>query len=100
MTIKQDVEAQIRGWFPQEPKVSSQQVNSLSSVGSHSYRNFRILSRVAILAAAIPFIALIWFSNINPFIRFVYQIVILAVVAVLSDRSDRYAKRKYPLKEL
>jgi hypothetical protein len=98
MKRRENAERKIRGWLPQEPKISSLQL-SISGIGNHSYRNFRILSRVAILAAAIPFLALIWFSNINPLIRLVYQVVIISVVIVLSARADRYAKRKYLQKE-
>jgi len=100
MSKKSALQNRIRGWIPQEPKLSNRQVNILSSIGNHSYRNFRVLSRVAILVAAIPVLALIWFSNINPLIRFVCQVAIISVVIVLSAMADRYGKRKYLQKEI
>jgi hypothetical protein len=100
MKAKYSIGSRIRGWFPQEPKLGNRRLNILSSTGSHSYRNFRILSKVAIVATAIPFLTLIWFSSINPLIRFAYQITIYSVVIVLSAIADRYAKRKHLQKGL
>jgi hypothetical protein len=89
----------IKGWFPQEPNLINR-VDSLSNVGKSSYRNFRLLSRIAILACAIPFIFLNSFSNLNPLIHFAFYLIIISIVFLLSARVDRYAKRKYLQREL
>lgn len=94
MNVKKFVDKQIRGWLPVEPR-NYCSVSVLKKANPHSYRNFRIKSRLAILAVALPLLAYVNFSNLNPLVRLVSWLTILPSSYVLSVLTDRYAKRKY-----
>jgi hypothetical protein len=94
VNVKKFMENYIPGWLPSEPR-NYCSVSVLKKSNSHGYRNFRVKSRLAILAVALPLLALANLANLNSSVRLVLCLTILSSGYVLSVMADRYAKRKY-----